>query len=132
MVLTCVNAFAYDDFHTNKSDDSRQFTAINAEIHECMLQLQAIYGRPLSKQDQQDIAHAYHILSALTGGEKLPRLFQIMATLDILNGRHTVVRAGTGSGKTIAMALSMLLRSEWLFITVAPLLALQNQHVCIQ
>ena len=131
MVLTCVNAFANDDFHTNKSDDSRQFSVINVEITECMRQLQVAYGRPLSKQDQKDVANAFHILSAITGGKKLPRLFQIMATLDILNGRHTVVRAGTGSGKTIAMALAMVLRLHWLFITIAPLLALQNQHVCL-
>lgn len=51
------------------------------------------------------------------------------AALEVLNGNNLVVRAGTGSGKTLAMALPMLLRPDWIFVTVAPLMALQAQHV---
>ena len=129
MVHNCANAFVYDDFHTNKSNNKIVNEAVVKAVDECMQQLQKEYGRPLSKTNQWDIVRAFNIMDKLTGGKKLPRLFQVMTMLSILNGKHTVVRAGTGSGKTIAMALAMLVRSHWLFLTIAPLLALQHQHV---
>lgn len=92
-------------------------------------QLQDVFERPLSRLKQQQVQMAFHIMDLKTARKKLPRLFQMRAALAVLNGNNLVVRAGTGSGKTLAMALPMLLRPDWIFVTVAPLMALQAQHV---
>ena len=49
------------------------------------------------------------LLSAATEGKKLPRLFQLEATLAILSGRDSLINAGTGSGKTLCVVLPALL-----------------------
>ena len=90
---------------------------------------QDAFGWPL-EVEKDKVSNDFEILDTLTSREKLPRLFQVETALSIIMGDHTVVRAGTGAGKTLAMALAMLLRQEWIFITVAPLLALHKQHVC--
>lgn len=91
--------------------------------------LEASLGRELCKREQQDSQSAFYIMDKKTNGLKLPREFQMRAALEILRGKNIVVRAGTGAGKTIAMALPMLLRPEWTFVTITPLMALQDQHV---
>ena len=96
-----------------------------------MLELQVCMGVPLRFQQQRDVCWAFNIMDKLTEGKKVPRLFQMRTALEIIAGKNVVVRAGTGSGKTIAMALAMLLRTQWIFVTLAPLLALQEQHVSL-
>ena len=129
MVHNCANAFIYDDFHTNRSNNKIVNEVVVKAVDDCMRQLQIELCRTLSKVEQWDVVRAFNIMDNLTGGKKLPRLFQTMTMLSILNQRHTVIRAGTGSGKTIAMALAMLVRPTSVYITIAPLLALQLQHV---
>jgi superfamily II DNA or RNA helicase len=49
------------------------------------------------------------LLYTITNGAKVPREFQLEATLALLAGRDSLINAGTGSGKTLCMALPALL-----------------------
>lgn len=109
--------------------DGPQYQPARALVDELTSQCQDAFERPLSIFQQNDINQACYLLSLQTSGAKLPRLFQILSALEVLSGKNLVVRAGTGSGKSIAMALPMLLRPNWIFVTIAPLMALQHQHV---
>lgn len=105
--------------------------ALEARIEEMKISLQETLCRDLSDVEVKDIEVAFSLMYSMTSGQKLPRLFQMQATLELLSGKNISVRAGTGSGKSIAMGLAMLLRPQWIFTTVAPLMALQEQHVSI-
>lgn len=105
------------------------YSTLSLCVNDMIKQLQDVFERPLSRLEQQEVQNAFYLMDKKTAGKKLPRLFQMRAALEILAGKNLVVRAGTGSGKTLAMALPMLLRPDWIFVTVAPLMALQAQHV---
>ena len=109
------------------SDYSPTYFAIVVE--EMTLKMQELMGRPLRKKEQQDIRLAFAVMNEKFEGKKFPRPFQMKTALDIINGKNVVVRAGTGAGKTLAMGLIMLLRPYWTVVTIAPLKALQQQHV---
>ncbi|KAF9486495.1 P-loop containing nucleoside triphosphate hydrolase protein [Pholiota conissans] len=67
-----------------------------------------------------------------TGGEIVPRVIQLKDVLGDRRGRSTLVSAGTGSGKSIPMALNILLddpRQNLISITVSPLKRLQASQV---
>ncbi|KIJ04693.1 hypothetical protein PAXINDRAFT_94430, partial [Paxillus involutus ATCC 200175] len=49
------------------------------------------------------------IIYILTSLKIVPHVFQLQASLVILNGRDTVITAGTGSGKTLCLLIPMLL-----------------------
>ena len=110
-------------------DTERQDSALGAAVKNCIDQLQDTFGRSLDKQEEEDVIKAFNKVYLVTAGTKIPWPFQVETALRIISKKHTVVRAGTGSGKSLAMALAMLLRSNWIFATIAPLLALQVQHV---
>ncbi|KAF9221447.1 hypothetical protein BS17DRAFT_640606, partial [Gyrodon lividus] len=57
----------------------------------------------------------------LTSSTIVPRVFQLQASLAILNGRDTIITAGTGSGKTLCVLIPMLLRPGSMSITISPL-----------
>ena len=71
------------------------------------------------------------LLSAATKGKKLPRLFQLEATLAVLSGRDSLINAGTGSGKTICMILPALLDPTSVALVVSPLKRLQILQVSV-
>jgi DEAD/DEAH box helicase len=71
------------------------------------------------------------LIWTLSNGLKVPREFQLRAGLAAVAGQNTVVRAETGQGKTLAMAISMLLRQNSMAIVVSPLKRLQSTQVNI-
>ena len=68
-------------------------------------------------------------LDFVTGGRKVPRLFQLQAMLAVLEKRDLVVKAGTGYGKTLCMVLPLLVKRDGVAITVTPLKLLQKKLV---
>ncbi|KAG1721041.1 hypothetical protein EDD22DRAFT_760609, partial [Suillus occidentalis] len=50
------------------------------------------------------------IIYVLTATVIIPRQFQLEAVLATLNGRDSIVTAGTGSGKTLCIIMPILLR----------------------
>ena len=73
---------------------------------------------------QEELANALHCSMTLRAA---PRSSQ--AAISTLSGKDTIVRAGTGYGKTLAMVLVMLCKPKNLFITISPLKLLQHSHV---
>jgi len=63
----------------------------------------------------------------LSSGTEVPREFQLKASLAAIAGRDSVIRAG----KTLAMAIPMLLRPNAMAIVVSPLKRLQSSQVNI-
>ncbi len=67
-----------------------------------------------------------------TGGAEVPRENQLKAALASYEGQDSLVIAGTGSGKTLVIALLLLINSvpDRVSITVSPLKRLQVTQVC--
>jgi len=64
----------------------------------------------------------------VTGHEQVPRELQLCAFLATHHGQDSLVDAGTGSGKTLVIVLSLLLdnpQDHHLSITISPLKQLQ-------
>lgn len=127
MVICCSPAWNCLILHQNRTET--EAFLLRTKIDDMIFKLRQVFGRSLAKAEQQDVADAFILMDKMSSGKKLPRVFQMRSALDVLAGKNLVVRAGTGSGKTLAMALPMLLRPQWIFVTIAPLMALQNQHV---
>ena len=66
------------------------------------------------------------LVFAVTNGQVLPRQFQLRAGLAAYEGKNTVVNAGTGSGKTLSMAIPLLMNLDAVAIIVSPLKRLQS------
>ena len=69
------------------------------------------------------------LLYTVTNGEKVPREFQLEATLALLAGRDSLINAGTGSGKTLCMVLLALLDPMSVSLVISPLKRLQILQV---
>jgi len=82
-----------------------------------------------SDQDKIDTLRACLIVYILTATKIVPRSFQLQASLATLNGRDTIVTAGTGSGKTLCLLIPHLLRPNSISITISPLKRLQATQV---
>ncbi|KAJ7882740.1 P-loop containing nucleoside triphosphate hydrolase protein [Mycena olivaceomarginata] len=73
---------------------------------------------------------AFLYLDFASNGTKTPRELQIRAAIAIRQGKDLVVRSGTGTGKTIAMILPLLmLPNDAIAITISPLRLIQDNHV---
>jgi ATP-dependent helicase YprA (DUF1998 family) len=71
---------------------------------------------------------------AVTSGTQVPRELQLRAFLAIHHGRDSLFIAGTGSGKTLPIALTVLLDNpteNHLSIVISPLKRLQISQVFI-
>lgn len=90
------------------------------------------YLASLAGQDKIDILRACLIIYFLTSTTIVPRVFQLQASIAILNGRNTIISAGTGSGKTLCLLIPMLLRPKSISITISPLKRLQTTQVRCQ
>jgi superfamily II DNA helicase RecQ len=69
------------------------------------------------------------LLSTVTKGKKVPREFQLEATLALLAGQDSLIHAATGSGKTLCMILPALLDTTAVSLVVSPLKRLQVLQV---
>ncbi|KAI9459623.1 P-loop containing nucleoside triphosphate hydrolase protein, partial [Boletus coccyginus] len=59
----------------------------------------------------------------------VPCTFQLQASLAILNGKDTIITAGTGSGKTLCLLIPILLCPGTISLTISPLKRLQMTQV---
>ncbi|KAG1828315.1 hypothetical protein F4604DRAFT_1640580 [Suillus subluteus] len=59
----------------------------------------------------------------------VPRVFQLEAILATLNGRDSIITAGTGCGKTLCLIIPNLLRPDTISVTISPLKRLQITQV---
>ena len=69
------------------------------------------------------------LLSMVTNGKKIPREFQLEATLALLAGQDSLIHAATGSGKTLCMVLPALFDATAVSLVVSPLKRLQVLQV---
>lgn len=80
-------------------------------------------------EDQRLALELFVLIDHASRGERSPRLFQVEAAISIIRGKDTIVRAGTGSGKTLVMILVLLYCKEDAAVTIVPLKCLQMFHV---
>ena len=87
----------------------------------------------ISEIQQANVLRGCLLVHVLSRGTKVPREFQLDATLGPLDGHDVIVSSATGSGKTMIMILLLLLRPKEHTILIVPLKRLQQAQVgCIQ
>jgi hypothetical protein len=85
----------------------------------------------LATLDDADLTICYRaaiICYGVTGSVQVPRKMQLKAVLSDYHGKDTLVSAGTGSGKTLPIALNVLLDDpdkDLITLTLSPLKRLQ-------
>jgi hypothetical protein len=84
-----------------------------------------------AEEDRTYALQACLIVFIVTRFTIVPRVFQLQASLAILNGRDNIITAGTGSGKTLCLLVPILLRPDSISITISPLKRLQVTQVRI-
>ncbi|KAF8836266.1 hypothetical protein BDN67DRAFT_911520 [Paxillus ammoniavirescens] len=82
-----------------------------------------------NQSDRISALQACVIVYILSQTTIVPRDFQLQACLAILNGRNSVITAGTGSGKTLCILIPLLLHLKTISITISPLKRLQTTQV---
>jgi ATP-dependent helicase YprA (DUF1998 family) len=85
----------------------------------------------LSTPQREIVYKCYLLLYAVTNGKKLPRQFQLEATLALLAGKDSLIHAATGSGKTLCMVLPALLEPTAVSLVISPLKRLQALQVSV-
>jgi ATP-dependent helicase YprA (DUF1998 family) len=94
------------------------------------LPLQYLAG--LANEDRITAARASLLAWAVTRGTQVPRELQLRACLATYHGQDSLLNAGTGSGKTLPIALNLLLddpSKNGLSLTISPLKRLQITQV---
>ena len=85
------------------------------------------------REDDKVIASKACLLAwAVTRGVQVPRELQLRACLATYNGQDSLIGAGTGSGKTLPIALNLLLddpKDAGISLTISPLKRLQVTQV---
>jgi len=80
-------------------------------------------------EDDRTVSHRLILLTwTVTAKEQIPRELQLRASLATYRGFDSIIDAGTGSGKTLSIVLSLLLddpRDYFVSITISPLKRLQ-------
>jgi ATP-dependent helicase YprA (DUF1998 family) len=67
-----------------------------------------------------------------TRGTQSPRPFQLDCAIALRTGEDLICTTGCGAGKTLAMALPVMMLDEGkIALTIVPLKLLQQNHVCI-
>ena len=75
-----------------------------------------------------DTLRACLLVFSVTDGRVIPRQFQLEAGLAAYREKNTIVNAGTGSGKTLSMAIPLLMDPKAIAIIVSPLKRLQTSQ----
>lgn len=99
---------------------------ISMEIPQDRLPIQ--YLESLSEEDRTVCFRASMICWAVTGRAMVPREMQLRTVLADFHGRDALIAAGTGSGKTLPIALCILLdnpANNFITLTISPLKRLQ-------
>ena len=92
----------------------------------------------LATLDDEDTTTAYRaclLAWAVTGGTQVPRELQLRAFLATSKGQDSLIEAGTGSGKTLPIALNLLLddpADNLISLTILPLKCLQITQASIK
>jgi hypothetical protein len=73
-----------------------------------------------------DNLRACLLIFSVTDGRVIPRRFQLEAGLAAYCGKNTIINAGTGSGKTLSMAIPLLMDLEAIGLIISPLKRLQS------
>jgi Lhr-like helicase len=76
------------------------------------------YLATLSDHNGLDALRACLMIYALSSHTIVPHIFQLQASLAILNRGDTIITAGTGSGKTLCLLIPMLLRPQSIMIMI--------------
>jgi hypothetical protein len=109
-------------------------TCTAAEISELLAHLSLGFELPggfldsLDENDKTTCRRAMAICYCVTEGKIIPREMQLRAVLADRHGQDSLIAAGTGSGKTLPMALNILLDDpamQFTTITLSPLKRLQ-------
>ena len=75
----------------------------------------------LEPDPRLDALRACLLVFSVSDCRVIPRQFQLEAGLAAYWGKNTLVNAGTGSGKTLSMAIPLLMDPEAVAIVVSPL-----------
>lgn len=114
------------------SDILRQSIPVSERAQNGLSELVPTLLHQYSVNEQAGIVDAFVALDIQTKGRISAREFQIECAVALKMGRDVMCTAGCGSGKTLAMALAiMLLERRKLAITVVPLKLLQKNHVSV-
>lgn len=92
-------------------------------------ELRLALGSKFSDEDKLLALELFLLLDIASKGKRSPRMFQLEGAVSILQGKDTLVRAGTGYGKTLIMTLVMLRDRAATAVTIVPLKSLQHAHV---
>ena len=107
---------------------------LRAAVSECIpfeLQPTVDFINSLSAGQQADIFKACLIVFLLSNGHMVPRKIQLQAALALLAGYDSKLISGTGTGKTLTIALPHLLQPDRVSLVVSPLKRLQVTQVRI-
>ena len=131
------------DFRTDEVSSALTLQAIHAYIWSLSLtQAQWFCWSMLTEAEHEktmDWTHSLHsdlgsyldalraclLVFSVTDRRTVPRPFQLSAGLAAYRRTCTIVNAGTGSGKTLSMAIPLLMDPEAVAIIVSPLKRLQ-------
>ena len=130
------------DFQTREVSNQPTLRAIHAYIWGQSLESARYLCSEISTEDEHgelfrwidsleavqrlDALRACLLVFAVTDGCIFPRQFQLRAGLAAYEGKNTIVNAGTGSGKTLSMAVPLLMNPDAVGIIVSPLKRLQS------
>ena len=85
----------------------------------------------LNDEEKRDATRACLLVSILTYGRVVPRVFQLQASITMLCRQDSVIIAGTGSGKTLCLLIPILLRPKSISITISLLKRLQTTQISV-
>ncbi len=99
--------------------------------HKNLGELRSELASKFPVDDQNLAVELFLLLDRASQGQKSPRVFQLEAAIAIIRGRDTIVRAGTGYGKTLIMVLVLLYCENEAAVTIVPLNCLQTTLVIL-
>jgi len=91
----------------------------------------ADFIQSLTAGDQAEVYKVCLLVFLISGSRIVPRKLQLLAPLATLAGYDSEVISGTGTGKTLAMAIPHLLHPKRVSLIVSPLKRLEVTQVCI-
>ena len=116
-----------------KLTEIRKYSSENVVEHistlDLLSRLPTDFLNSLDDKDRVICFRASLLCYCVTNGAQIPREMQLRAVLADQHEKDYLVAAGTGSGKTLPMALNILLEDmtkNWITLTISPLKRLQS------